>query len=108
MAQIFGAISVVLALFSRVLEIRCAASPCAVPGVGFAGSTPLYLRFLGRSFFTYSWSFFFRTGKTDPVLFKGFLNRALFAYKNGRFASSFLLLGIGLLHASKISKKLKL
>ena len=27
---------------------------------------------------------------------KGFLNRALFAYKNGRF-SSFLVLGIGLL-----------
>ena len=32
---------------------------------------------------------------------KGFLNRALFAYKNGRFASSLLLLGIGLLQASK-------
>ena len=28
---------------------------------------------------------------------KGFLDRALFAYKNGRFASSFLLLGAGLL-----------
>ena len=28
---------------------------------------------------------------------KGLLNRALFAYKNGRFASSFLLLGVGLL-----------
>ena len=28
---------------------------------------------------------------------KGFFNRALFAYKNGRFASSFLLLGVGLL-----------
>ena len=26
---------------------------------------------------------------------KGFLHRALFAYKNGRFASSFLLLGVG-------------
>ena len=32
---------------------------------------------------------------------KGFLNRTLFAYKNGRFASSFLLLGIGLSKASK-------
>ena len=32
---------------------------------------------------------------------KGFLNRALFAYKNGGFASSFLLLGVGLLQASK-------
>ena len=32
---------------------------------------------------------------------KGFLNRALFAYKNGRLASSFLLLGIGLLFASR-------
>ena len=28
---------------------------------------------------------------------KGFLNRALVTYKNGRFASSFLLLGVGLL-----------
>ena len=27
---------------------------------------------------------------------KGFLKRTLFAYKNGRFAGSFLLLGIGL------------
>ena len=32
---------------------------------------------------------------------KGFFNRALFAYKNERFASSFLLLGVGLLQASK-------
>ena len=32
---------------------------------------------------------------------KGVSNRALFAYKNGRFASSFLLLGIGFLEASK-------
>ena len=32
---------------------------------------------------------------------KGFLNRPLFAYKNGRFASSFLLLGIEFLLASK-------
>ena len=39
-----------------------------------------------------------RSGKSDPVQLKGFLfNRALFAYKNGRFASSFLPLGIGLL-----------
>ena len=48
----------------------------------------------------------FRSGKTDPVQLKGvfnkeFLNRALFAYKNGHFASSFLLLGIGLVQASK-------
>ena len=36
--------------------------------------------------------------KTDPVQFTGFFfNRALFAYKNGRFASSFLLLGMGFL-----------
>ena len=28
---------------------------------------------------------------------KGFLNRALSAYKKGRFASSFLLFGIGLI-----------
>ena len=28
---------------------------------------------------------------------KGFFKRALFAYKNGRFASNFLLLGLGLL-----------
>ena len=32
---------------------------------------------------------------------KGLSNRALFAYKNGRFASRFLLLGIGFLEASK-------
>ena len=32
---------------------------------------------------------------------KGFLNRALFAFKNGRFAGSFLFLGIGLLKALK-------
>ena len=31
-----------------------------------------------------------RSGKADPVQFKGVFNRALFAYKNGRFASSFL------------------
>ena len=37
-----------------------------------------------------------RSGKTDPVQLKGRLNRALVAYKNGRFASSLLLLGIGL------------
>ena len=37
-----------------------------------------------------------RSGKTDPVQFKGFFfYRALFAYKNRRFASSSLLLGIG-------------
>ena len=38
-----------------------------------------------------------RSGKTDPVQLKGFFcfSRALFAYKNGRSASSFLLLGIG-------------
>ena len=36
-----------------------------------------------------------RSGRTDPVQLKrAFLNRALFAYKNGRFASSFLLIGI--------------
>ena len=40
---------------------------------------------------------FIRSGKADPDQFEGVLNRALFAYKNGRFASSFLLLGIGLL-----------
>ena len=41
----------------------------------------------------------FRSGKADPVPFKGFFvfNTALFAYKNGRFASSFHLLGIGCL-----------
>ena len=39
-----------------------------------------------------------RSGKIDPVQFKGvFFNRALIACKNGRFASSFLLLAIGLL-----------
>ena len=32
---------------------------------------------------------------------KGVSNRALLAYKNGRFASSFLLLGIGFLEALK-------
>ena len=32
---------------------------------------------------------------------KGLSNRALLAYKNGRFASRFLLLGIGFLEASK-------
>ena len=32
---------------------------------------------------------------------KGVLSSALFAYKNGRFASSFLLLGFGFLEASK-------
>ena len=43
-----------------------------------------------------------RSGKTDPVQFKGVSNRAgLFAYKHGRFAKSFLLLGIGFLEASK-------
>ena len=47
----------------------------------------------------------FRSGKTDPVQFKrrlNYLNRALFAYKNGRFASSFLLLGIGLCKPQKM------
>ena len=43
-----------------------------------------------------------RSGETDPVQFKGPFKHlsslnALFAYKNGRFASSFLLLGIGFL-----------
>ena len=38
-----------------------------------------------------------RSGKTDPVV----SNRALFAYKNGRFASRFLLLGIGFSEALK-------
>ena len=41
------------------------------------------------------------SGKADPVQFRGFLNRALLAFKNGHFASSFLLLGIGFLEASK-------
>ena len=37
---------------------------------------------------------FSRSRKIDPVQFKGFfLNKALFAYKNGRCASSFLLSG---------------
>ena len=50
-----------------------------------------------------NWSGFVRSGKTDPVQFKGyfFLTGPFFAYKNGRFASSFLLLGRGLLYASK-------
>ena len=38
-----------------------------------------------------------KSGKTDPVQFEGVLKRARFAYKNGRFASNFLLLGVGLL-----------
>ena len=38
---------------------------------------------------------FLRSGKTDPVQFKGRFNRAPFACKNGRFASSFLPLGVG-------------
>ena len=45
---------------------------------------------------------FFSSGKTDLVQFKGFLlNRALSAYKNGLFASTFCLSGIGVLEASK-------
>ena len=39
-----------------------------------------------------------RSGKTDPVQFKGGFNEGSY---NGRFASSFLLLGIGFLEASK-------
>ena len=38
-----------------------------------------------------------RSGKTDPVLFRGVFKRTLLAFKNGRFASGFLLLGIGFL-----------
>ena len=44
----------------------------------------------------------FKSGvKTDPVQFKGRFKQGLFAYKNGHFASSFLLLGIRFLEASK-------
>ena len=43
----------------------------------------------------------FRSGKTDPVQFKGRFQQGLFTYKNGRFASSILLLGIGFLEASQ-------
>ena len=42
--------------------------------------------------------FCFRSGRIDPTQFS---NRALFAYENGRSASSFLLLGIGLLKPRK-------
>ena len=42
-----------------------------------------------------------RSGKLTLSSSKAFLNRALFAYENGHFASGFLLLGIGLLEASK-------
>ena len=69
-----------------------------LPGAG-GGSLPLYGGTFARSYLASSKV---RSGKTDPVQFKKvFLNRALLAYKNGRFASSFLLLGIGLLQASK-------
>ena len=55
----------------------------------FGGGSPLYefQRFCIRS------------GETDP--FKGRFQQGLFAYKNVRFASSFLLLRIGFLEASK-------
>ena len=42
-----------------------------------------------------------RSGKLTRSSLKGVSNRALFAYKNGRFASRFLLLGIGFLEALK-------
>ena len=45
-----------------------------------------------------------RSGKTDPVQFKGVFKQGPFAYKNGRFASSFLLLGIGLFIGLEKSK----
>ena len=41
--------------------------------------------------------FIFRSGKTDSVQFTGLFKQGPFAYKNGRFASSFLLSGVGLL-----------
>ena len=43
--------------------------------------------------------YFLRSGSS-----KGVSNRAIFAYKNGRFASRFLLLDIGFLEASKKAK----
>ena len=37
-----------------------------------------------------------RSGKTDPVQFKRVFKQSPFWFKKGRFASSFLLLGVGL------------
>ena len=43
----------------------------------------------------------FRSGKTDPVQFKGRFKHNPFCLQNGRFATSFLLSRIGFLEASK-------
>ena len=72
------------------------------PTLGPKGTTLSFL----SSYFWNSFVFFFSARnslflsgveKLTRSSSKGFLNRALFAYKNGRFASSLLLLGIGLL-----------
>ena len=68
----------------------------------FGGITDQFPCRLSLPYGAFSSCLIVRSGKTDPVQLKVFFKQAPLAYKNGHFASSFLLLGMGFLQASKM------